>query len=374
MKSTEREVIDLKEIILGLKESVDRLAKEMKKSVASRKKEELGTSDVSIHKTKEKREELEMQSTAKPGQAEHFFEINDLVEMEKVKVIAVNFAQEEVSCFCRSNNRKKVMFEEDLKQRLFEHFKPTSKGSERKLGVDVFFTNEEEDFEDGFETNIGANRTIELKTMEVGDEMEITLRAIHGIEEMGPIKGRGVNLLINSEPPKSLAIIKGDQPIVLRGDSTLNTIECSLKKLMKAGEEEQGSRIEVEEEEKTENKSREGGDKEWLSMIQALLKQYDNIFDISHWKKCVAGHSKIQHLGQWITQRGWKPMGRRTELRRFVKKYGDMATPPFCQSIGFTQCHTTFVSEIDASGFRLDVILAQTKMKQTDLHQKELNF
>ena len=68
---------------------------------------------------------------------------------------------------------------------------------------------------------------------------------------------------------------------MLRGDSTLNTIECSLKKLIKAGEEEQGSRVEVEEEEKTENKSREGGDKEWLSMIQALLKQYDNIFDIS---------------------------------------------------------------------------------------------
>ncbi|KAA0033126.1 uncharacterized protein E5676_scaffold1032G00400 [Cucumis melo var. makuwa] len=67
MKSTEREVIDLEEIILRLKESVDRLAEEMKKSVASRRKEELRTSDVLVHKTKEKREELEMPLTAEPG-------------------------------------------------------------------------------------------------------------------------------------------------------------------------------------------------------------------------------------------------------------------------------------------------------------------
>ena len=65
MKSTEREVIGLKEI-LGIKDSVDCLAKEMKRSMVSRRKEESGTSDVLVCKTKEKREELEMPSTAKP--------------------------------------------------------------------------------------------------------------------------------------------------------------------------------------------------------------------------------------------------------------------------------------------------------------------
>ena len=41
-------------------------------------------------------------------------------------------------------------------------------------------------------------------------------------------------------PPKSFAI--KNQPIVLRGNSTLTTVECSLRSLMKVGkEEEQGS-------------------------------------------------------------------------------------------------------------------------------------
>ena len=48
-------------------------------------------------------------------------------------------------------------------------------------------------------------------------------------------------------------------------------VDSALKKLRKAGEEEeQGSWIEVEEEEKTENKSREGRGKEWLHGMQAL--------------------------------------------------------------------------------------------------------
>lgn len=67
---------------------------------------------------------------------------------------------------------------------------------------------------------------------------------------------------------------------MLRGDSTLTKVEGALKKLMKAREEEeQWSWIEVEGEEKAKNKSREGGDEEWLHGIQALLKQYDNMFD-----------------------------------------------------------------------------------------------
>lgn len=249
-------------------------------------------------------------------------------------------------------------------------------------------------------------------------------------------------------PPKSLAIKKGDQPIVLRGDSTLTKVEGALKKLMKAREEEeQWSWIEVEGEEKAKNKSREGGDEEWLHGIQALLKQYDNMFDtprrlpqnrtIDHrllmlegnktinvrhhismgtfrkgrvrignrrvasrnhrprrnsyscsvflvkkkkgrwcsrvdycrWnqitmsyklrkkcvenKKCVISHSKVQHMEQRMVQKGvetdekdrarenWPPTKNVPELRgllrlsgyygRFVKKYGDMATPLFAK-------------------------------------------
>lgn len=52
MKSNKRKIIDLKEIFLGLKESMDRLAEEIKKSVASRRKEESGTSECTRRKRK----------------------------------------------------------------------------------------------------------------------------------------------------------------------------------------------------------------------------------------------------------------------------------------------------------------------------------
>ena len=67
MKSNEREVIGLKEIIFEweviglkeiiseLKESWDRLAEEIKKSVTSWRKEELGTFDVLVRKTEKKK-------------------------------------------------------------------------------------------------------------------------------------------------------------------------------------------------------------------------------------------------------------------------------------------------------------------------------
>ena len=54
---------------------------------------------------------------------------------------------------------------------------------------------------------------------------------------------------------------------------------------------------------------------------------------------------------------------------RFVKKNEDMATPTFSQSTDFTQYRSTFVSKTDPSGFKLDVLLAQSKMKkQIDSH------
>ncbi|KAA0043304.1 Retrotransposable element Tf2 [Cucumis melo var. makuwa] len=61
--------------------------------------------------------------------AEHYFDINELADEEKVKVVVVSFGLDEVNCFCRSNNRKKVKSWEDLKRRMFEHFKTPGEGS-----------------------------------------------------------------------------------------------------------------------------------------------------------------------------------------------------------------------------------------------------
>lgn len=74
--------------------------------------------------------------------------------------------------------------------------------------------------------------------------------------------------------------------------------------------------MEVEEEEKTKNKSREGGDEVWLPMIQAFLKQYDNIFDTPRrlilmweWKKPTNmrpykyGHIQEEESEKLVTER-----------------------------------------------------------------------
>ncbi|TYJ98044.1 retrotransposon protein [Cucumis melo var. makuwa] len=61
--------------------------------------------------------------------AEHYFDINELVDEEKVKVAVVSFGPDEVNWFRWSNNRKKVKTWEDLKRRMFEHFKSPGEGS-----------------------------------------------------------------------------------------------------------------------------------------------------------------------------------------------------------------------------------------------------
>ena len=61
--------------------------------------------------------------------AEHFFEINNLPEAEKVKVVVVSFGQDEVDWYRWSHNRKKVESWEDLKGRMFKFFKDTGKKS-----------------------------------------------------------------------------------------------------------------------------------------------------------------------------------------------------------------------------------------------------
>lgn len=43
--------------------------------------------------------------------------------------MVISFAQDEINWFHSSNDRKKVTSWEDLKQRMFNHFQPTGKGS-----------------------------------------------------------------------------------------------------------------------------------------------------------------------------------------------------------------------------------------------------
>ncbi|KAL4023262.1 hypothetical protein IC575_017013 [Cucumis melo] len=61
--------------------------------------------------------------------AEHFFEINNLPEAEKVKVAVVSFGQDEVDWYRWSHNRKKVESWEDLKSRMFEFFRDSGQKS-----------------------------------------------------------------------------------------------------------------------------------------------------------------------------------------------------------------------------------------------------
>lgn len=61
--------------------------------------------------------------------AEHYFESHELSEKEKVKVAIVSFAPDEVDWFRWSHNRKPIVSREDLKSQMFDHLRPTSKGS-----------------------------------------------------------------------------------------------------------------------------------------------------------------------------------------------------------------------------------------------------
>ncbi|KAL0560711.1 hypothetical protein IC582_001124 [Cucumis melo] len=61
--------------------------------------------------------------------AEHFFEINNLPESEKVKVAVVIFGQDEVDWYRWSHNKKKVESWEDLKSRMFEFFRDSGQKS-----------------------------------------------------------------------------------------------------------------------------------------------------------------------------------------------------------------------------------------------------
>ncbi|KAA0066520.1 retrotransposon protein [Cucumis melo var. makuwa] len=87
LETTEREIRELKEIIMGLAKGVERLAKEVK----------------------ENRENSE----SRVYRAEHSFEINDLTETKKVKVAVVSFAQDEVMS-CHPTSREQCRKEAQL--------------------------------------------------------------------------------------------------------------------------------------------------------------------------------------------------------------------------------------------------------------------
>ena len=151
---TEKEILGLKEMILEMKKSMDRLTDEMKENSSYKRRDESGTSDGSVMKLKGKWEEAD-----NPGEnnvvtvdrskykklempiftgenpeswvfrAEHFFEINSLPEAEKVKVAVVSFGQDEIDWYRWSNHRKKVEGWEDLKVRMFEFFRDSGQKS-----------------------------------------------------------------------------------------------------------------------------------------------------------------------------------------------------------------------------------------------------
>ena len=131
-----------------------RIAEEMRESQSYKRKDESGASDGSVMKLKGKWEEndnpgeaittyvdrnkykkLEMPMFIGENpeswvfRAEHFFEINNLPENEKVKVEVVNFGQDEVDWYRWSNHWKKVESWEDLKERMFEFFRDSGQKS-----------------------------------------------------------------------------------------------------------------------------------------------------------------------------------------------------------------------------------------------------
>ncbi|KAA0033896.1 retrotransposon protein [Cucumis melo var. makuwa] len=173
----EKEIRELKEMMLSLFKSMENLSEEIKESNRARLREEscasegsrlkgkgnvgetdmtLGFAEGSSKKSKYKKLEMPVFNGENPKswiyRVEHYFEINKLADEEKVKVAVVSFGSDALNWFRWSNNRKKMMSWEDLKRRMFEHFKapdeaPLPEMSESVL-IDAFIT--------GLETNLQA--------------------------------------------------------------------------------------------------------------------------------------------------------------------------------------------------------------------------
>ena len=150
----EKEIRELKEMMLSLFKSMENLSEEIKESNRAKLREEscasegsrlkgkgnvgetdmtLGFAGGSSNKSKYKKLEMPVFNGENPEswiyRAEHYFEINKLAGEEKVKVAVVSFRSDALNWFLWSNNRKKMMSWEDLKRRMFEHFKAPGEGS-----------------------------------------------------------------------------------------------------------------------------------------------------------------------------------------------------------------------------------------------------
>ncbi|XP_038893564.1 uncharacterized protein LOC120082453 [Benincasa hispida] len=154
LEKNEREVSEMKEMMLGLCKNIEKLTEEMRESNTAQKVEESGASDG--RRMKMKRTADETESTPSNGgggsdkskykrleipifagenpeswvyRAEHYFEIYELSDQEKVKVVVINFGPEEVDWFRWSHNRRPINMWEELKIRMFEYYRPTGEGS-----------------------------------------------------------------------------------------------------------------------------------------------------------------------------------------------------------------------------------------------------
>ena len=117
---TEKEIMGLKEMLLEMKKAMERMAEDLRENHSYKRREESGTFDGSIMKLKGKAEETDIHNEGNLTmvdrskykklempmflgenpeswvyRAEHFFEINNLPETEKVKVAVVSFGQDE---------------------------------------------------------------------------------------------------------------------------------------------------------------------------------------------------------------------------------------------------------------------------------------
>ncbi|TYK26802.1 retrotransposon protein [Cucumis melo var. makuwa] len=150
----EKEIKELKGMMLSILKSMENLSEKVKESSRAKLREEscasngfgpkgkvkIGETDMTLgfakgssDKSKYKKLKIPVFSGENPEswtyQAEHNFDINELADEEKVKVAIVSFGEDTVNWFRWSNNRKKVMSWEDLKRRMFKHFKAPEEGS-----------------------------------------------------------------------------------------------------------------------------------------------------------------------------------------------------------------------------------------------------
>ncbi|KAL4037971.1 hypothetical protein IC575_001574 [Cucumis melo] len=150
----EKEIRELKEMMLSILKSMENLSEEIKESNRAKLREEscasegsglkgkgkVGETDIapssaggSLDKSMYKKLEMPVFNGENPEswiyRAEHYFDINELADEEKVKVAVVSFGPDAVNWFRWSNNRKKISSWEDLKKRMFEHFKAPGEGS-----------------------------------------------------------------------------------------------------------------------------------------------------------------------------------------------------------------------------------------------------